>query len=87
MGYLKRKRLLAIFLICIKTWNLYIEIKNFEQKDIFVDIRTREIIEYKNIDENAYKDYRSADKTKKKSDTIYMHNSIILQNKEFFKGR
>ena len=52
-----------------------------------MDIRTREIIEYKNIDENAYKDYRSADKTKKKSDTIYMHNSIILQNKEFFKGR
>ena len=40
--------------------------KYIQEKDIFVDIRTGEIFEYKNIDRNGYKEYRSADKTEKK---------------------
>ena len=40
--------------------------KYIKEKDIFVDIRTGEIFEYKNIDRNGYKEYRSADKTEKK---------------------
>ena len=40
--------------------------KYIQEKDIFVDIRTGEIFEYKNIDRNGYKEYRSADRTEKK---------------------
>lgn len=40
--------------------------KYIQEKDIFVDIRTGEILEYKNIARNGYKEYRSADKTEKK---------------------
>ena len=40
--------------------------KYIQEKDIFVDIRTGEIFEYKNIARNGYKEYRSADKTEKK---------------------
>ena len=36
--------------------------KYIQEKDIFVDIRTGEIFEYKNIARNGYKEYRSADK-------------------------
>lgn len=40
--------------------------KYLYEKDIFVDTRTGEIFEYKNIDRNGYKEYRSADKKEKK---------------------
>ena len=40
--------------------------KYLYEKDIFVDTRTGEIFEYKNIDRKGYKEYRSADKKEKK---------------------